>query len=199
MDSVLAQPRLSTLLALHKPKAVYSWSHLPSFFAASQSGLFPSPPTSQVDGSMSPPASSIGSIPVIESSMSDSISPPEISEDSLEENINLEKLILLIEFRTPRASKRIIAECVEKGVKGIDCYDWRVVGHSDWKGEERKDYPTSERQFLAAQKLADANTGTGDGDDKVITMRSEDPGQEQQGVPARKRKVDWDLFYMVSV
>ena len=111
------------------------------------------------------------------------------------------KIILLIDSRTPRTSKKIIAEILERvglepGAAGIDCYDWRVVGHSDWKGERRLYLLAKEdggqkgeegEEGEKGGKKIDASSG-GDGD-KVVGK-----GESGSG-----RKVDWDLFYMVSV
>lgn len=155
IDRVLAQPKLEALLALHKPKAVYGWTHLPSMFATSQSGGFV-PPGDELPGFTTSPSSG----------------------ESSPSTDGPDKFVLLIETRTPRTSKRIITECIGKGVSGFDCYDWRVVGHSDWKGEARLDLLTSGAENVAGG--GDGGKGEGEGE-------------------GRRRKVDWDLFHMLRV
>lgn len=102
------------------------------------------------------------------------------------------KIILLIDFRTPGTSKKFIAKILEKaglepGAAGIDCYDWRVVGHSDWKGERRLD-------LLDKDKEGENVDASGDGNGNIVAEK----GGSRSG-SGRRRKVDWDLFYMVSV
>lgn len=104
------------------------------------------------------------------------------------------RIILLIDSRTPRTSKKIIAEILEKvgleaGVAGIDCYDWRVVGHSDWKGERRLDLLDKDK----GKENAGVDLGV-DGEG-AARMGGGGNGSRRGG----RRKVDWDLFYMVSV
>ena len=99
------------------------------------------------------------------------------------------KIILLIDSRTPRTSKKIIAEILkegglEPGAAGIDCYDWRVVGHSDWEGERRLD-------LLDKEKERENVDVSGDGDGDGVAGKG--------GSESGRRIVDWDLFYMVSV
>ncbi|KAF8425554.1 hypothetical protein EV426DRAFT_561102 [Tirmania nivea] len=195
IPSVHAQSRLSPLLALHKPKAVYFWTHLPSFYAVTQSGLFPSPETCQL-GSTTPSASSPEeSTPAITPSIeSNVIIGSGGVVDGNEAGASAGKIILLIDSRTPRTSKKIIAEILEKaglgpGAAGIDCYDWRVVGHSDWKGERRLDLLDKEKEGAGVEASGD---GSGD---RAAGMG----GSESGSGNGRRRKVDWDLFYMVSV
>jgi len=182
IPSVHAQSRLSPLLALHKPKAVYFWTDLPSFYATTQAELFPSPETGQLASIASSTSSSGEGAPV----MTPLIAGGGGAVDGNVTGAGAGKIILLIDSRTPRTSKKIIAEILEKaglepGAAGIDCYDWRVVGHSDWKGERRLD-------LLDKEKEVDASGG-GNGD--RVAGKGSGSG--------KGRKVDWDLFHMVSV
>lgn len=153
-------------------------------------------------------------------------SPPSIISTNNNEKLKEKKtLILLIDSRTPRTSKNIIEQCVkfrdlyiksglEQGAWPtevvFDCYDWRIVGHSDWRGKRRWDWSTSKR---------DGGDAGGDGHEEggstrerentkpegVTRLRARDEGRkagetgEEGGSTAKRKKVDWDLFHMVSV
>ncbi|RPB26964.1 hypothetical protein L211DRAFT_834636 [Terfezia boudieri ATCC MYA-4762] len=193
IPSVHAQSRLSPLLALHKPKAVYFWTHLPSIYAATQAGLSSSPEASQlasITPSISPPGNGATAMtPPIESNV---IAAGGDVVDGNGTGAGMGKIILLIDFRTPGTSKKFIAKILEKaglepGAAGIDCYDWRVVGHSDWKGERRLD-------LLDKDKEGENVDASGDGNGNIVAEK----GGSRSG-SGRRRKVDWDLFYMVSV
>lgn len=89
----------------------------------------------------------------------------------------------------------------------FDCYDWRIVGHSDWKGERRWDWSTSKRDgggggheegSSARERENTQPEGVAGPGGREEGRKTEGTGEE--GVsPARRKRVDWDLFYMVSV